>query len=332
MLCEFEFGSNDKLRSIFKVTSVFFFIARLIIPEDATWKSKGRTIAGSRGPGSALDRLHCPQGLCVTRNQAIVIADSLNHRLMKYNQDTKIGQRIADKNISGYGSEVLNGPSNVIFHRQSKSYFICDYQNLRVLRWVRGSGTRLRTFIENVHCFGLAMDEEGSLYVSDTEKHEVRRYRVAGSRGTVVAGGHGQGRRLHQLNNPTYIFVGSDQSVYVSDSYNDRVMKWKKGAKVGVIVAGGNGKGKTRTQLDCPAGLLVDHLGRVYVADHWNSRVMRWDKGAEQGEIIAGNKYLPGESEKHLNGPEGLAFDQDGNLYVADSYNHRIQRFAIQTN
>jgi sugar lactone lactonase YvrE len=176
------------------------------------------------------------------------------------------------------------------------------------------------------------VDDEGYFYVSDTEKHEVRRYRVGGSRGTVVAGGHGQGRRLHQLNNPTYIFVGSDQSVYVSDSYNDRVMKWKKGAKVGVIVAGGNGKVKTRTQLDCPAGLLVDHLGRVYVADHWNSRVMRWDKGAEQGEIIAGNKYLPGESEKHLNGPEGLAFDQDGNLYVADSYNHRIQRFAIQTN
>jgi len=176
------------------------------------------------------------------------------------------------------------------------------------------------------------VDEEGSLYVSDTEKHEVRRYRLGGSRGTVVAGGHGQGRRLHQLNHPTYIFVDLDQSVYVSDSYNDRVMKWEKGAKVGVIVAGGNGKGKNRTQLDCPAGLLVDELGRVYVADHWNYRVMRWDNGAEQGEIIVGNKYLPGDSAKHLNRPEGLAFDEDGNLYVADSYNHRIQRFATQTN
>jgi len=175
------------------------------------------------------------------------------------------------------------------------------------------------------------MDDEGSLYVSDTERHEVRRYRPGKKYGTVVAGGNGQGRRLHQLNHPTYICIGDNQSVYVSDSWNDRVMRWDKGAKEGVIVAGGNGKGKNRTQLDHPAGVLVDQLGTVYVADHWNGRVMRWRKHARQGDVIAGDKFLSGQYPNELNGPEGLAIDRYNNLYVADSNNHRIQRFDIQT-
>jgi sugar lactone lactonase YvrE len=160
--------------------------------------------------------------------------------------------------------------------------------------------------------------------------------------GKLVAGGHGQGRRLNQLNNPTYICIGDNQSVYVSDSWNDRVVRWEKGAKKGVIVAGGHGKGRNRDQLDYPAGVLVDQLGTVYVADHYNYRVMRW-RNSKCGEVIAGGffsenyprkmrgPFLSGDRPNQLNGPEGLAFDQNGNLYVVDSNNYRIQRFRIQT-
>ena len=47
------------------------------------------------------------------------------------------------------------------------------------------------------------MDENGSLYVIDDGKHEVRRYRRGESQGTVVAGGNGNGNRLDQLSNPS---------------------------------------------------------------------------------------------------------------------------------
>ena len=47
------------------------------------------------------------------------------------------------------------------------------------------------------------MDDEGALYVTDTEKHEVRRYRQGETSGTVVAGGNGRGDGLHQLNGPS---------------------------------------------------------------------------------------------------------------------------------
>ena len=92
--------------------------------------------------------------------------------------------------------------------------------------------------------WGLTMDENGSLYVIDEEKHEVRRYRRGESQGTVVAGGNGNGNRLNQLSNPRYVFVDRDHSVYVSDYGNHRVMKWMEGAKEGIVVAGGQGQRK----------------------------------------------------------------------------------------
>jgi sugar lactone lactonase YvrE len=265
----------------------------------------------------------------VDKNQKIVIAVSGKHRIMRYKQSARFGRRTVGKNTSGYRSHLLCEPSDVIFDKKSKSLIICDYHHRRVVRWSPGNEAFAERLIENAECFGVAIDDTGSLYVSDTEQHEVRRYRPGDRYGTVVAGGNGQGRRLKQLNHPTYICIGKDQAVYVADSWNDRVVKWSQGAIKGVVVAGGNGKGSNRNQLDYPTGILVDQMDTVYVADHWNNRVMRWYKDAVQGNVIAGG-LIPGDYTNQLNTPEGLAFDGDGNLYVSDSGNLRVQRFNIR--
>ncbi|CAF0988623.1 unnamed protein product [Didymodactylos carnosus] len=302
------------------------------IPYNATWKSSARTVAGGYGPGHTLNRLHCPKGLCVNNNQTVFIADGSNHRIMAFSSGVRTGRRFAGKNSNGYAPDRLSRPSSVIFDKGSKSFIICDYGNRRVLQWFRRSTTYAKVLIEDIECCGMAMDDQGSLYISDTGRHEVRRYRSGDISGTVVAGGHGQGRSLHQLNHPTYICIGRNQAVYVSDSWNNRVMKWEKDAKEGAIVAGGQGAGSNLTQLHCPAGIVVDRLDRVYVADYWNNRVMQWHtyRGKLYRNNIAGG-LIPGDGAKQLNGPEGLAFDRYGNLYVADSQNHRIQRFNIMT-
>ncbi|CAF5171142.1 unnamed protein product, partial [Rotaria sp. Silwood1] len=113
--------------------------------------------------------------------------------------------------------------------------------------WPRRNGTSGETIISNIYCWGLTMDENGSLYVTDVGKHEVRRYRKGESQGTVVAGGNGYGNRLDQLSRPRYVFVDRDHSVYVSDWDNHRVMKWMEGAKQGIVVAGGQGTGNGLT-------------------------------------------------------------------------------------
>ncbi|CAF4696436.1 unnamed protein product [Rotaria socialis] len=246
------------------------------IPANATWKQNGVTIAGGNGQGGATNQLNEPLGLFVDDDQTVVIADYRNHRIMQWkNGDTTNGQVVAGGIGEGNGLHQLDGPTDVLIDKETDSLIICDRENRRVVRWSRRSGTTQgEILIDNIACYGLAMDDQRYLYVSDIEKHEVRRYQLDKKNYTLVAGGNGQGDGLNQLNWPTYLFVDRDHSVYVSDYNNNRVMKWNKSAKEGIVVAGGEGEGNALTQLSYPRGIFVDTLGTLYVADTLNHRVI----------------------------------------------------------
>ncbi|CAF2082756.1 unnamed protein product, partial [Rotaria magnacalcarata] len=102
----------------------------------------------------------------------------------------------------------------VLIDKETDSLIICDRDNRRVVRWSRRSGTTQgEILLDNIKCWGLAMDEQRYLYVSDVAKHEVRRYQLGENNGTLVAGGNGQGGELNQFNVPTYLFVDRDHSL-----------------------------------------------------------------------------------------------------------------------
>ncbi|CAF5057695.1 unnamed protein product, partial [Rotaria sp. Silwood1] len=279
--------------------------------------------------GSETNQLYGPFGLYVDDDQTIYVADQGNHRIMEWKSGATNGKVVAGGNGQGNGAHQLNYPSDVIIDKESDSLIISDCVNRRVVRWPRRNGTRGETIISNISYSGLTMDDNGSLYVTDNGKNEVRRYKIGDTQGTVVAGGNGKGNHLDQLSNPSYVFVDRDHSVYVSDSGNQRVMKWEERAKQGIVVAGGQGEGNSLTQLNNPQGVVVDQLGTVYVAEWMNHRIMRWPKGAVQGSVIVGgNGY--GAQSNQLAYPIGLSFDRHGNLYAVDYANHRVQKFNIE--
>ncbi|CAF4524822.1 unnamed protein product, partial [Rotaria magnacalcarata] len=182
------------------------------------------------------------------------------------NGDTTNGQVVAGGNGQGNGLNQLNRPTDVLIDKEKDSLIICDCGNDRVVRWSRRNGTTQgEVLIDNINCYGLAMDEQRYLYVSDTRKHEVRRYQL--------------------------------------DCCNHRVMKWVEGAKEGIVVAGGQGEGDALTQLYYPLRLFVDTLGTLYVADSLNHRVMRWTQGDnKQGTVIAGGNGA-GAGANQFNSP-----------------------------
>ncbi|CAF3458405.1 unnamed protein product [Rotaria socialis] len=295
-----------------------FFHFLVNIPANAKWTQNGVTIAGGNGVGAATNQLNNPWGLFVDDDQTV-------------NGDTTNGQVVAGGKGAGNGLHQLSGPTDVLIDKETDSLIICDRRNGRVVRWSRRSGTTQgEILIDNISCWGLAMDEQRNLYVSDTEKHEVRRYQLGEKNYTLVAGGNGKGNGTNQLKFPIYLFVDRQQNVYVSDNWNHRVMKWNKGAKEGIVVAGGQGEGNALTQLFFPNGIFVDTLGRLYVADLGNHRVMRWTQGdKKQGTVIVGGNGS-GAGENKFSGPVGLSFDRQGNLYVADFNNHHVQRYSIE--
>ncbi|CAF3778628.1 unnamed protein product [Rotaria sp. Silwood1] len=303
------------------------------IPIDARWSQKGKSIAGYNKRGNATNQLNRPHGLFVDDDQTMIIADFGNHRIVQWKMGDTNGQVVAGGKGEGNQLDQLKYPTDVLIDKETDSLIICDRENRRVVQWSRCSGTSQgEILIDNIRCWGLFMDDQRYLYVSDIEKHAVRRYQIGDKNGIIVAGGNGKGADLNQLKEPTYIFVDQHQTVYVADNNNHRVMRWNKGAKEGVVVAGGQGQGHALTQLSCPYGLFVDTLSTIYVADSLNHRVIRWPKGARQGTAIVGENSQ-GAGANHLRSPLGLSFDRQGNLYVVDGgYDgyDRIQFFSIQ--
>jgi hypothetical protein len=217
----------------------------------------------------------------------------------------------------------LNKPTDVIVDKNNNSIIIADNGNKRVMRQSRQNDKDQQIIISNIDAYGLTMDNNGDLYVSDLVKNEVRRWKIGDKNGTLVAGGNEGGNYLNQLSFPTFIFVNEDYSVYVSDCGNYRVMKWVKGAKEGIVVAGGQGRGDSVSQLNEICGVIADHLGNVYVADPNNHRLMRWCEGSKEGSIVVGGE---GEPSNQLCSPVGLSFDGEGNLYFVDGGNNRVQK------
>ncbi|CAF1046941.1 unnamed protein product [Adineta steineri] len=287
------------------------------------WKQNAITVAGGNDEGKKLNQLYGPHGIFIDKNKNIFIADSWNNRIIEWKYNAKEGQII----VGGKGMDQLNEPTDVIVDQQNHSIIIADKGNRRVIQWLNQNQQIL---IDSIDCWGLAIDKNGFLYVSDHKKNEVRRWKMGeyNNEGIIVAGGNKKGDQLNQFNSPTFIFVDEDQSVYVSDENNLRVMKWGKDAKEGTIVAGGNGYGRDLNQLSSPQGVIVDHLGQIYVADYWNDRIMRWCEGKQDGEIVV-DGYEQKNQTNQLVFSSGLSFDDEGNLYVADHFNHRIQKFEV---
>jgi len=261
-------------------------------------------------------------------DQTIYVADTVNHRIVEWKKNEINGRIVAGGNGKGNRNDQLNKPRKVIVDKQNDSLIISDHGNRRVVRWPRRNGQSGEILISNISCWDLVMDNNGYLYVSVEGKHEVRRWKIGETDGTIVAGGNGPGNRLDQFYRSLYIFIDEDHSVYVSDWGNSRVMKWEKDAKEGVVVAGGQGRGISLRQLSEPLGIIVDQLGSVYVADSYNHRVMRWLKGAKEGTVVGGGNGH-GAQPNQFSEPYDLSFDRENNLYVVDFGNHRVQKFDI---
>ncbi|CAF1143288.1 unnamed protein product [Rotaria sp. Silwood1] len=146
------------------------------IHPNARWQQNGITVAEGNREDNGTNQLSSPWDLYVDDDQTIYVADTANHRIVEWKWGATSGQVVAGGNGQGSGDHQLSSPLDMIVDKESDSLIISDYANRRVVRWSRRNGTSGETIISNINCLGLTMDENGSLYVVDTGKDEVRRY------------------------------------------------------------------------------------------------------------------------------------------------------------
>jgi sugar lactone lactonase YvrE len=282
----------------------------------ATWNPHGITVAGGNGQGSGLNQLNHPMGLFIDENSFIYIADTYNHRIMKWISGGSYGKIVVDANNS------KNYVSSVVVDK-NETIYLCDRFNNLIERWLKNVNHG-EIILSNTSCWGLTLDKQGSLYISGHEDHRIIKWPT----NEIVAAGNGEGDGLNQLSSPYQLFIDNKQLIYIADYFNHRIMKWFSEAKEGIVVAGGNGFGDGLHQLKLPHSVIVDQMETMYIVDFGNDRILRWFKDSQSGIILIG-KDGSGNSTSQLADPYDLAFDKEGNLYVADTINHRIQMFRI---
>src|SRR5207302_590405 len=99
----------------------------------------------------------------------------------------------------------------------------------------------------------------------------------------------------------------------------------------------GDGGAATSVRLSFPTGVALDGSGNLFIADAQNHRIRRVDAATDVITTVAGNgtQGFSGDggaaTSASLYFPSGVALDGSGNLFIADSHNHRIRRVDAAT-
>ncbi|MBS1874187.1 MAG: SMP-30/gluconolactonase/LRE family protein [Acidobacteria bacterium] len=272
------------------------------------------TIAGTGTPGAAGDgdlaanaQLNDPRDIAVDRTGAILVLDSNNARLRRFTVGGKIST-VAGSGVLGYFGD--QGPAVQAQLASPKAF---------------------------------ALDAAGNIYIADTGNNRIRKVTTDGSIYTVAGvgspgfTGDGGSASLASVRAPAGVAADGLGNVFIADTGNHRIRKIASNGVISTIAGGasagfaGDNGPASAALLNGPTSISVDLSGAVYFADSGNHRIRRI---SPQGVIatVAGSDPAAGDggpsAKALLFQPSGVAFDSSGNLYIADTSNHRVRRVA----
>ncbi|XP_065907247.1 E3 ubiquitin-protein ligase TRIM71-like [Dysidea avara] len=233
---------------------------------------------------------------------------------------------------------------------------VCLFDNQDLL--VRKFGSKGSNDKQFYHPCGVAFENKDHLYVADRDNHRIQKFDISGNYLLMFGG---KGSKDGQLDSPCGVTVYKD-GVYVADSENGRISVFQLNGQfhrtIGegqlnsphdVVVTNNNQlfvadyerhciytftvegyfvrkfgtKGRGREELCNPRGLTVDKNGFVLVTDK-NCRVTIFDKHGNCVHQFGACGSDGGQFYKH----SGIALSPNGDIYVCDGGNHRVQIFS----
>jgi uncharacterized protein (TIGR03437 family) len=190
---------------------------------------------------------------------------------------------------------------------------------------------------------GVAMDPAGNVLVADTNNHRILLVTLAGTidavAGTGIGGAspEGTGPLVAQLRTPRAVCADRAGVLYFVDTGNHRVLRLAPGGTL--QTAAGNGSagnggdnGAARfAQLNTPSACATDSAGNLFIADTANHTIRKVDAAGVistvAGTGVAGTSWEEAvATEASLYAPRGVAVDDTGDIFIADTGNHRIRR------
>ena len=296
---------------------------RVVVIDNGTLRpliGNGEPGAASAGPALEVGVDH-PAHISFDPQGRLILSAWQNSRILRYDSSTRRVETIAGTGDSGFRGDggpapeaSLNLPSSTVFDPAGRMY-ISDQGNLRIrlvdlngiISTVAGTGREgfsgdggPATLADLYAPTGdaaqpagrIAMDSRGNLYIADTFNNRIRMVDATGRISTVAGGGS----------------IGATAGTY-----------------------SGDGGPATQASLSRPSDVAVDAEGNLYIADTGNHCIRKVDTGGIITTLAGrcGEPGFKGDSDHprwgKLRSPYGVALDQDENLYIADTFNHRIR-------
>ncbi len=275
---------------------------RKISPSGVVTTVAGSTTSGSAdGIGTAAS-FNGPYGLAVDTLGNIFVADAYNNKIRKI---TSAGV------VSTFAGNLISGSTN-------------------------GNGTAAS--FNNPG--GLAIDDNGNLYVADRDNHMIRKISSTGlvttlAGNTTLGSANGTGTAA-SFNQPHAVAVDSLGNVYVADRGNNKIRKITATGLVTTVAGSGvfgNANGSTTAaSFYYPSGIAVDDSGYLYVADYINNTIRKIDNtgfvSTYAGFPTASGSNNGVASSARFYYPSGVTVSATGILYVADQGNNMIRKIA----
>ena len=280
-------------------------LTRLITTEagDGNWG-----YSGDGGPATGAT-MNWPEGVALDARGNLFISDAGNARIRRVDALTGIITTVAGDGNWGYSgdggpatSASLDYPGGVALDRHG-NLFIADTESTRIRRvdavtgdigtvagngnWGYGGDGGPATSAELDYPEGVAVDDNGNLFIADTFNDRIRRVDAKTAIITTIAGngswgfsGDGGPATAASLDNPYGVALDTLGNLFIADSNNDRIRRVDHLSGIITTVAGdgnwgfsGDGGLATGAALNYPTGVAVDHFGTLFIADNYNNRV-----------------------------------------------------------
>ena len=228
------------------------------------------------------------------------------------------------------------------------------YAQSAIIETVAGTGTStfsgdggaaISAALQNPN--GVTVDSAGNLYIADSLNSRIRRVDAAGNISTIAGtgtggfSGDGGAATSAQINFPNGLAVDSAGNLYFADENSHRIRRVDAAGIISTVAGtgaggifgafGGDGGPATAAAFRYPPNITLDSAGNLYIADYGNRRVRKVDASGNISTIAGtGAAGFSGDggpaTAAPVDGPTGVVLDSAGNIYIADTNNHRIRK------
>jgi len=273
-------------------------------------------------------KFNFPSGIFKAASGKIYVADTQNNRVQVFSET---GVYISQFGIYGSGKGQFISPVDVGV-ADDGSVFVVDQENDRVevfdennnYLWKFGKeGSGAGEFSRP----SAIVVKNSSLYVADTQNNRIQVFDMSGNYITEYPAGSAPGLEFLF---PTDIDVDSKGNIYIADTGNNRIQQLDPGGNfVQEFAVFTRNSDPNAEPADGSfygiSGIAVDDDGHIFVSDTRNNRVQVINT---DGSFVSKVGHQ-GTQESEFTLPRGIAIGANHQVYVADSYNHRVQEFKF---